>query len=189
MTIARVILVLKYHQIHLVNGTSMLHVRTIPCDDSKDIHRRWCKNSTHPGHPVEMEQGARRVQDTRDGNTPHSRWPVEIGRFSAHGVSCVCALPAMKITHARSRVYSVWRCLNRIKKARAKGHRNCRHSQVCASRYTGVFEKENKFEINRRHGLVSLVVVVVCAFVCENVKRGNRIAFQGLFELFTIIET
>lgn len=140
MTIPQVILLSKYHRIHLVNGTSMSHVRTIPRDDSKDIHRRWCKNSTHPGHPVEMEQGARRVRDTRDGNTLHSRrWPV-VGSADFPPVVravCVCVCFAMKITHARSRVYSVWRCLNRIKKARAKGHRNCRHSQVCASHYTG----------------------------------------------------
>lgn len=73
----------------------MSHVRTIPRDDSKDIHRRWCKNSTHPGHPVEMEQGARRVRDTRDGNTLHSRrWPV-VGSADFPSVVravCVCVL-------------------------------------------------------------------------------------------------
>lgn len=85
----------------------MLHVRTIPRDDSKDIHRR-CKNSTHPGHPVEMEQGARRVQDARDGNTLHSRrWPLGSSDFPPVVASWVCASPAMKITHAVSTVSDV----------------------------------------------------------------------------------
>lgn len=125
--------------------------------------------------------GETRSGCTRRKYSAFSTLASRIVRFSARGGEL--GVRFARHENYTRRVYSLWRCLNRIKKARAKGHRNCRHSQVCASHYTGVFGKENKFEINRLH-VSSLVVAPVCAR--ENVKRDNRIAF---YNYWNVIET